>query len=186
MEIAQSAVDAILEVFRAEGERTYGGERLSQTAHALQCAWLAERAGAGSTLIAAALLHDIGHLVNADDRAAKHRGEDAFHEVVGRDYLSRWFGPDVTQPIMWHVAAKRYLTATEAGYYDTLSPGSVRSLELQGGAFTPERASKFIGQPFAPDAVMLRRWDESAKIPHLETPPLDYFRPHLEASLKPS
>jgi phosphonate degradation associated HDIG domain protein len=183
METAQQAIETILAIFHAEGERNYGGERLSQTAHALQCGWLAERAGAPSALVAAALLHDIGHLVNPDDKSAKHRGEDAFHETVGHKYLSRWFAPDVTQPIMWHVAAKRYLTATEPDYFATLSGGSVRSLELQGGPFTPERAAKFIAQPFARDAVMLRRWDEGAKIPNLETPPLEYFRPHLEASI---
>jgi predicted HD phosphohydrolase len=85
---------------------------------------------------------------------------------------------------MWHVAAKRYLTAVDAGYFSTLSQGSVRSLELQGGPFTAERAAQFIGRPFAKDAVMLRRWDEGAKVPRLETPSLEHFRPHIEASLK--
>jgi phosphonate degradation associated HDIG domain protein len=183
METAQQTIQTIFEIFHAEGERNYGGERLSQIAHALQCGWLAERAGAPSPLITAALLHDIGHLVNADESAAKRRGEDAFHEAVGHKYLSRWFGPDVTQPIMWHVAAKRYLTAAEPDYFATLSGASVRSLELQGGPFTSERAAKFIEQPFARDAVMLRRWDEGAKVPHLETPPLEHFRPHLDASI---
>ena len=184
METAEQAIDTILDILRVEGERDYGDERISQTAHALQCGWLAEKAGASSALITAALLHDIGHLVNPDDRAARDRSEDGYHEVVGCDYLSRWFGPDVTQPIMWHVAAKRYLTATEPAYFGTLSEGSVRSLELQGGPFSPEKAEQFIESPFAKDAVMVRRWDEGAKIPNLETPPLEHFRPHLEASLK--
>ena len=184
MDTAEQAVETILDIFRAEGERDYGGERLSQTAHALQCGWLAEKAGASSALITAALLHDIGHLVNPQDRVARQHGEDGFHEVVGCDYLARWFGPEVTQPIMWHVAAKRYLTAAEPDYFATLSQGSVRSLELQGGPFTSERAAQFIERPFAKDAVMVRRWDEGAKVPHLDTPPLEHFRPHLEASLK--
>lgn len=186
MKNVHHAIDDIFEVFRSEGERDYGDERISQTAHALQSALLGEKAGASPALISAALLHDIGHLVNPHDRTATRKGEDCFHEVVGCDYLSRWFGPDVTEPIMWHVAAKRYLTATDANYFGILSEGSVRSLELQGGPFTPERATQFIERPYAPDAVKLRRWDEGAKIPHLETPPLEYFRQHLEASLKPS
>jgi phosphonate degradation associated HDIG domain protein len=184
METATQAIEAIFEVYRAEGERDYGGERLSQTAHALQCGLLAEKEGASSALITAALLHDIGHLVNPSDRVARNKGEDGFHEVIGCDYLTRWFGPDVTQPIMWHVAAKRYLTAVDEGYFATLSPGSVRSLELQGGPFTAARATQFIERPFAKDAVMLRRWDEGAKVPRLETPPLEHFRLHIEASLK--
>jgi [1-hydroxy-2-(trimethylamino)ethyl]phosphonate dioxygenase len=184
MDTAEQAIDKILDVFHAAGERDYGGERLSQTAHALQCGWLAEKAGASSALITAALLHDIGHLVNPEDRVARQRGEDGFHEVVGGDYLARWFGPEVTEPIKWHVAAKRYLTATEPDYFATLSQGSVRSLELQGGPFTAERAAQFIDRPFAEGAVKVRRWDEGAKIRNLETPPLEHFRPHLEASLK--
>ena len=186
METGKQAIEAIFDVYREEGKRDYGGERLSQTAHALQCAWLAEKEGASAALVVAALLHDIGHLVNPHDRTARNKGEDGFHEVVGCDYLSRWFGPDVTQPIMWHVAAKRYLTAVEPDYFATLSAGSVRSLELQGGPYTTERAANFIERPYAKDAVKLRRWDEGAKIPNLETPPLEHFRPHLEASLKQS
>jgi phosphonate degradation associated HDIG domain protein len=184
METADQVIETIFDVFRKAGERDYGNERVTQTAHALQCGWLAEKAGAGSALITAALLHDIGHLVNPDDRPATKRGEDGFHEVVGCDYLSNWFGPDVTEPIMWHVAAKRYLTATDPGYFDTLSQGSVRSLELQGGPFNAERATQFIERPYATDAVALRRWDEGAKVVGLETPPLEHFRPHLEAAIK--
>lgn len=184
MEQRNQPIDQIFDVFHSEGTRNYGNERISQTAHALQCGLLAEKAGADSALITAALLHDIGHLVNPDDRPATRRGEDGFHEVVGCDYLSRWFGPEVTEPIMWHVAAKRYLTATDAAYCDMLSEGSVRSLELQGGAFSPERAEQFIQRPYAEDAIRLRRWDEGAKVPNLETPPLEHFRPHLEACLR--
>lgn len=176
-------IETILEIYRDKGNRHYGRERVTQTAHALQCATLAEKEGASSSLIVAALLHDIGHLTNPDDKAAKHRGEDAFHETVGRNFLSRWFGPDVTEPVLWHVAAKRYLTATEPDYFASLSQGSVRSLELQGGPFTADRAAAFAARPFADGAVRVRRWDEGAKVPDLETPPLEHFRPHLEACL---
>lgn len=179
-----AVIDRIFDVFRTDGKRNYGDERLSQMAHALQCGWLAEKSAAPSPLVVAALLHDIGHLVNPNDRDATRRGEDGFHEVVGCDYLSRWFGPDVTEPIMWHVAAKRYLTAVDPGYFGTLSEGSVRSLELQGGPYTPERAAQFIERPHAADAVALRQWDEGAKVPNLETPDFEHFRPHLEASLR--
>jgi predicted HD phosphohydrolase len=91
----------------------------------------------------------------------------------------------VTLPIQLHVAAKRYLCATEAPYFATLSPGSVRSLELQGGPFTSEQAQRFAATPYAPDAVVLRRWDEQAKVCGLPTPALQHFRPYLEAVLQP-
>jgi gamma-butyrobetaine dioxygenase len=87
-------------------------------------------------------------------------------------------------PIHLHVAAKRYLCATEATYFATLSAGSVRSLELQGGPFTDVQAERFAAQPFAVDAIRLRRWDEQAKVPHLQTPELEHFRPYLETLLQ--
>lgn len=183
-------IDIIFEILRTEGGRDYGSteedfDRVSQIEHALQCATLAENAGAPSSMITAALLHDIGHLTNPEDRGAARRGEDAYHETVGRNFLSDWFGPEVTEPVMWHVAAKRYLTATESDYFSTLSPGSVRSLELQGGPYTEEKADAFIGRPFAREAVRVRRWDEQAKVPGLTTPPLEHFRQPLEDCLRP-
>lgn len=186
METADQVIESIFDVFRNAGKRDYGDERLTQSAHALQCGWLAEKAGASPALVTAALLHDIGHLVNPDDRQATRRGEDGFHEVIGCDYLARWFGAEVTEPIKWHVAAKRYLTAAEPDYYDTLSQGSIRSLELQGGPFPEDRAQQFIERPYAKDAVALRRWDEGAKVLGLETPPFEHFRPHLAACIRPS
>ncbi|MEM9684227.1 MAG: phosphonate degradation HD-domain oxygenase [Pseudomonadota bacterium] len=186
MDDMTKTIDEIFGYLDGAAKRDYGDERVTQLAHAIQCGWLAEKAGASSALVTAALLHDIGHMVNPEDRAATGRGEDGFHEVVGCDYLSKWYGPDVTEPIMWHVAAKRYLTATEPAYFSTLSAGSVRSLELQGGPFSEERASQFIDRPYAEDAVQLRRWDDDAKVVGLETPPLEHFRPHLEASFRKS
>ena len=179
-----SPIDQIFDVFQSEGSKNYGNGGVTQLEHALQCATLADKQGASASLIAASLLHDIGHLTNPDDRTATLRGEDAYHESVGRTYLAEWFGPEVTEPVMWHVAAKRYLTATEPDYFATLSAGSVRSLELQGGPFTEERAVAFIERPYAGDAVQIRRWDEQAKVPGLETPPLEYFQPHLQACLR--
>ena len=93
-------------------------------------------------------------------------------------------GPDhAGEPVRLHVNAKRYLTATDPGYFATLSPGSVRSLQLQGGPFTSELAAGFIALPYAQAAVRLRRWDEGGKVNGLKTPDLDHFRAHLEASL---
>lgn len=186
MEDVTTVIDEIFGHLEGGAGRDYGDERVSQLAHAIQCGWLAEKAGASSALVTAALLHDIGHMVNPDDRAATRRGQDGFHEVVACDYLAKWYGPEVTEPIMWHVAAKRYLTATEPDYFSTLSAGSVRSLELQGGPFSEEKASLFIDRPYAEDAVRLRRWDDDAKVLGLETPPLEHFRSHLEACFRTS
>jgi|SRR5579863_2777465 len=176
-------IEQIFERFELHGSDDYGSDRVRQLEHALQCATLAEEEGAAPELITAALLHDVGHLVHDLGAAPAARGIDDRHEELGRAWLERWFGPAVTEPVRLHVDAKRYLTATDAGYFATLSFGSVRSLELQGGPFTPEMAEGFIGRPHATDAVRLRRWDEGAKVPGKVTPDLAHFRRYIEASL---
>jgi phosphonate degradation associated HDIG domain protein len=176
-------IDTILDYLRA-GQKHYGESSVTQLEHAIQCATLAEREGASPALIAASLLHDLGHLINPEDRAQTSRREDCEHELIAADYLERWFGDDVTLPVRLHVAAKRYLTATDPGYAATLSAGSTLSLELQGGPFSPDAAREFVAQPGAPEAIRLRRWDERAKEAGAKTPPLEHFRPYLQASAK--
>lgn len=179
-----SAIDLIFERFDRHGGRDYGIERVRQIEHALQCATLAEAEGAAPALITAALLHDVGHLIHDLGDSPASRGIDDRHELLGREWLSRWFGEAVTEPVRLHVNAKRYLTATEPGYFAGLSFASVRSLELQGGPFSAELAAGFIALPYAVGAVRLRRWDDGAKTPGKPTPDLAHFRPYLEASLQ--
>jgi|HubBroStandDraft_6_1064221.scaffolds.fasta_scaffold1065596_1 phosphonate degradation associated HDIG domain protein len=175
-------IDTILDALRA-GQKHYGESGVTQLEHAIQCAMQAEREGASSALVAASLLHDLGHLVNPEDRAQTARGEDCAHELIAADYLQRWFGDAVTLPIRLHVAAKRYLTATEPDYAATLSAGSALSLELQGGPFSTDEARRFAALPGAPEAIRLRRWDERAKEHDLAIPPVDHFRACLEENL---
>jgi phosphonate degradation associated HDIG domain protein len=179
----QDPVDRILELMAELGADRYGGEEVTQLAHALQCATFAQQSGADDSLVAAALLHDIGHLVNPKDEGAGARGIDAAHETVGAACLARWFGPEVTAPIAQHVNAKRYLCQAEEGYFAGLSDESVRSLAVQGGPYSAEQAAAFRAGPFAEAAVALRRWDELAKNPEMKTPSLADFRPVLERAL---
>jgi [1-hydroxy-2-(trimethylamino)ethyl]phosphonate dioxygenase len=172
-------VDRLLEMLAAQGGNQYGGERVSQGEHALQCAFLATREGVTGTLVAAALLHDIGHLLHsASERPALH-GIDDKHEEIGADYLLAAFGPAVAEPIRLHVAAKRYLCATDPGYFGRLSAASVRSLELQGGPFTAAETAAFRSMPFADEAVRIRLWDDAAKVPWSETPSIEHYRATL-------
>jgi len=170
----------LLGLLAALGADRYGGEEVTQLAHALQSATFAQQEGAPDSLGAAALLHDIGHVVNPKDEGATLRGIDAAHETVGAGYLARWFGPAVTAPVAQHVAAKRYLCQAEDGYFARLSDESVRSLAVQGGPFTAREAEAFLARPYAEAAVALRRWDELAKDPEMVTPSLEDFRPVLE------
>ena len=159
---AAEAVDQLLALYRARGHERYG-ERVTQLDHALQCASLAADEGAPESLIAAALLHDYGHLIDDRGHMAERDGLDGAHETVGAAALSAWFGPAVIRPVALHVAAKRYLCAAEPGYFDALSPASKLSLELQGGPFLPDDAAAFAALPYAEDAVRLRRWDDWGK-----------------------
>lgn len=178
------AVDRIVEILETSGAAQYGDEAVSQLQHALQCAHLAECSGAPDSLVVAALLHDVGHLIHKLGEDAATRGIDDRHEALGRRFLARWFDEDVTAPVGMHVDAKRWLCATDPAYFDTLSPASVRSLELQGGPFTEAEAAAFIARSHAHDAVAVRRWDEQAKDPEAATPGLEHYRPRIEASIR--
>ena len=167
-------VDRIVELYRERGAAQYGREAVSQLEHALQCARLAEEADAGPALIAAALLHDLGHMLGDLDDEFGH-GADDVHQYRAGSALKTLFPAAVTEPIRLHVDAKRFLCAVEPAYWSTLSPESKRSLELQGGIFRPEDADNFMRHPYAGDAVWLRRWDDLAKVPGRLTPEIGHY-----------
>lgn len=164
-------IDGIFEAFERHGASTYG-EQVSQLEHMLQSAELAEQDGAGDALIIAALLHDIGHFELPEPEDAEHLTADAAHEVVAARVLATLFGPEVWRPVALHVAAKRYLCATEPGYLEALSPASLASLKVQGGVFTPAQATRFAQTPYARDAIRLRHYDDGAKRTDYKTPGL--------------
>jgi [1-hydroxy-2-(trimethylamino)ethyl]phosphonate dioxygenase len=178
-----STLDEIRAAFARRGGDTYG-EGVSQLEHALQCAVCAERDGAAPALIAATLLHDIGHLVHDLPQDIADQGIDTQHESLGSAWLSQHFGPAVTEPVRLHVAAKRYLATTEAGYFELLSPASVQSLRLQGGPMSDEECARFAAEPFADDAVRLRRWDDEGKAVGATTPGLAHFERYVAESLR--
>lgn len=166
-----------------KGHHAYGLSNLNQRAHALQAALLAERSGGSAALITASLLHDIGHMVHDLGENPAAQGVDDRHEELGHAYLTLFFGPAVTEPVRLHVAAKRYLCATEADYFATLSKDSVLSLSLQGGPMSADEVAAFRALPHADDAVRLRRFDEGAKVKDLQTPPTEHFLPYIETCL---
>ncbi len=174
-------VDEIFRTFREYGAQQYLGEQVSMTEHMLQSAYAAEQDSASPTLVAAALLHDYGHFIHDLPEDAAEHGIDTRHEEVGFAFLSRHFGPGVAEPIRLHVAAKRYLCAVEPSYREQLSPASLHSLELQGGAYSPNEVRAFEAGPYAADAVRLRRYDDVGKVPGLPVPGLESYRALLES-----
>lgn len=180
-----SIVDELTEIYGTRGFEVFEGDCVtSQTAHGLQSAMIAEQEGASAEMIVAALLHDIGRIINPKDREMTDAGGDAKHEEVARHYLEKHFGPEVTMPIKWHVAAKKYLVATDPTYKKKISPGSTRSLAGQGGVHKDDEAQAFIEQPYAKEGVELRRWDDRAKNPDAVTPPFAHFVPYIDACVK--
>ena len=176
---AEGPVGVIAELFASEGLAGYLGEDVTQAVHMLQTAALAERDGAGDALIAAALLHDVGHFTGAVTGQDLMRGTDNRHSEQGAAWLARWFGPEVTEPVRLHVDAKRYLCATEPSYLEVLSPASVYTLGVQGGPMQDAELAEFEASPHAADACRVRRWDDAAKDPDAPVPPFDHFRPVL-------
>lgn len=159
-----TSIDDLRRLFAARGAEQYSGEPVSQLEHALQTAERARAAGAPAALAVSALLHDVGHLLEDLGETPTLRGIDDSHEARGAAALAGLFGAAVVEPMRLHVAAKRHLVATEPDYRDRLSEDSVRSLALQGGAFTVAQSARFMALPYAADAVALRRWDEAAKV----------------------
>jgi len=185
MSATATTIDDVVALLRNLGGARYGREAVSQLEHALQTGELALRAGSRPALVVAALLHDVGHLSDPEAERADDEGRDVRHEASGARWLAGLFDEDVLGPIRLHVAAKRYLTAVEPTYLETLSPQSVRSLELQGGPYSEIEAERFIAAAHATDAVLLRRWDDQAKEPGRITPPLEHFVPLMAACARP-
>lgn len=172
--------EEVASLMQRRGGEAYFGEAVSQLEHALQAAHFAAEAGSEPPLIVAALLHDIGHLLHDLGESAAEQGIDTRHEEDGYRWLLERFGPAVAEPVRAHVAAKRYLCAVEPGYFAQLSPASVQSLELQGGAFTADEVREFERMPWYRDAVQLRRWDDEAKVPGMRVPGIETYRELLE------
>lgn len=186
MEHTTSLVERIGWLFQRHGDTPYVGVReepISATAHALQCAQLAEWAHADTPLIAAAFLHDVGHLlVQGQARIADTLDDE--HELVALPLLAQGFGPAVIEPVRLHVQAKRYLVRVDERYKTTLSPASIHSLVLQGGPMDDAEMAAFEALPYAGDALCLRRWDDLAKEPGRRTPPLAYYLALLDEVLE--
>ncbi len=182
----ERTADRLLATLRRAGDADYIGEPVSQLAHALQAARCATAAGASDAEVAAALLHDIGHLCTGEGVRSMAELGVVDHERVGADRLRELGLPDdVADLVEGHVAAKRYLVATSADYAARLSAASRSTLELQGGAMSEAEVRAFEADSRREALLRLRSWDESAKAPDLEVPGLEHYRPLLERLLAP-
>jgi hypothetical protein len=177
-----TSVAQLLALYRAGGDAHYG-EDVTQMSHALQCAALAQQSGASEALIAASLLHDVGHLIAEvqGDLRFDYEHDDDDHEALGARVLSPIFGPAVAKPVALHVTAKRWRCTVEPDYYDTLSPTSKATLKAQGGLLDEQACRRFESHPGFADAVLLRSFDDAGKALDAEIFDLDHYVSMLEA-----
>lgn len=173
----------MLACLEAATDADYIGEDVSQLGHALQCADLA-RASGDDELVLAALLHDLGHLV--DPHAPSMEGLGTVdHEHLGADMLrTLGFSDRVVRLVAGHVDAKRYLASRNPDYRARLSPASARTLELQGGPMTTAQRASFEADPLFRDLLRVRGFDEGGKDRGDDVAPLESYRPMLVHHLR--
>ncbi len=177
-------VEQVVYAFQQRGSAKYGEECVTQLQHALQSAQLAKESGASDQLIAAALMHDIGHILDDDVIPTKcDENLDDKHESIGYRFLHEHFGDVVADPVRLHVLAKRYLCTTDPQYESRLSPTSRKSYYDQGGRLTSAELEAFESEPFYPEALMLRQWDDTAKDPTSSVSDISAFVPCLESAV---
>ena len=177
---ASNIVTFLQDIFERRGADSYLGEEVTMSQHMLQGALLAEEARAGDLLVAAALLHDIGHYTSEFPEEALAEGTNNYHDEAGATVLVPYFPALVTDCVRHHVAAKRYLCATDPGYFDRLTPASVHSLKLQGGPMTEAEAAAFRKTPHLDAILQVRFWDEAGKVAGKVTPPFSHYAPLLQ------
>lgn len=175
-----NVTDEILAIFHRRGSDEYFGESVSMSEHALQAAYFAQIAGAPPPLVVAALLHDIGHLIEDVPSDIADWTLDAHHERVGGRWLATRFPAEVSEPVRLHVPAKRFLLATDAEYFAKLSPASVITLKLQGGPMAEHEVAQFKTERFHREAVRIRQWDDQGKVAGLKTPGIEDYRTLIE------
>lgn len=176
----QTIVPFLADIVQRRGGEAYLGEPVTQAQHMLQAAAQAEQDGAPEELVAAALLHDIGHFLSEFGEDSFAHGIDNHHDQAGAAVLEPFFPAVVGDCVRLHVAAKRYLCATDPTYFSRLSAASVRTLAVQGGPMSPDEVAAFRREPFFAEAVRVRLWDEGAKHPDAVTPPFEHYAPILQ------
>ncbi|KAJ5649153.1 uncharacterized protein N7484_002876 [Penicillium longicatenatum] len=169
--------EALIASLEQYGQGDYIGESISQLEHCLQAANQAREAEARDELVIAALLHDIGQIIPLEStkevrmnlRESSENVGRVGHEAIGAAYLkSLGFSETVCRLVNSHVAAKRYLTAVNREYYDSLSSASQKSLAFQGGPFQGGELQEFEENPLKDEMVSMRLWDDRAKLVGVE------------------
>ena len=176
----ENIVDFIGSIFERRGGEEYLGEPVTMGQHMLQGATLAEQNEELDEIVVGALLHDIGHFTSEFGTFSMDDTEDRYHENAGAAVLEKFFPRVITDCCRYHVAAKRYLCATDPLYFNKLSDASVHSLNLQGGPMSETEVKEFERNPNFKKILTVRLYDDAGKIPDMDTPSFWHFAPLVQ------
>lgn len=177
---ATNIVDFIGSIFEKRGDEEYLGEPVTMGQHMLQGATMAEKSREPDEIIIGTLLHDIGHFTSEFGTFSMEDTEDRYHEDAGAAVLEQFFPKIITDCCRHHVAAKRYLCATDPGYFQKLSTASIHSLNLQGGPMSEAELKDFEKNPNLKKILKVRLYDDAGKIPDMITPSFWHFAPLVQ------
>ena len=177
---ATNIVDFIGSIFEKRGDEEYLGEPVTMGQHMLQGATMAEKSRETDEIIIGTLLHDIGHFTSEFGTFSMEDTEDRYHEDAGAAVLEEFFPKVITDCCRHHVAAKRYLCATDPEYFQKLSTASIHSLNLQGGPMSEAELKDFEKNPNLKKILKVRLYDDAGKIPDMVTPSFWHFAPLVQ------
>ena len=177
---ATNIVDFIGSIFEKRGDEEYLGEPVTMGQHMLQGATIAEKSREPDEIIIGTLLHDIGHFTSEFGTFSMEDTEDRYHEDAGAAVLEQFFPKIITDCCRHHVAAKRYLCATDPEYFQKLSTASIHSLNLQGGPMSEAELKDFEKNPNLKKILKVRLYDDAGKIPDMITPSFWHFAPLVQ------
>jgi len=177
---ATNIVNFIGSIFEKRGDEEYLGEPVTMGQHMLQGATMAEQSREPDEIIIGTLLHDIGHFTSEFGTFSMEDTEDRYHEDAGAAVLEQFFPKIITDCCRHHVAAKRYLCATDPEYFQKLSTASIHSLNLQGGPMSEAELKDFEKNPNLKKILKVRLYDDAGKIPDMITPSFWHFAPLVQ------
>ena len=176
----ETIVAFIGDIFERRGGEEYLGEPVTMAEHMMQGAHLAEQQGEEEVIIVATLLHDIGHFTSEFGAFSMDDTHDKRHEEAGAQVLEHFFPSLVVDCVRHHVAAKRYICATDPNYFAQLSAASIHSLKLQGGPMDAAEIARFERNPNIKEIVRVRHLDDAGKIAGMITPGFAHYAPMLQ------
>ena len=174
-------LDKIISNFK-NNKSLYIGEKLTMSEHMIQSAMLAEKAKCNDNIVCSCLLHDYGHFIIEDPYTLVKNNTDGEHEIIGYEYLKKFFNKDIVEPIKYHVLAKRYL-ARNKKYFNFLSEASKISLKLQGGILNDVECKEFKKKKYFKNSILVRKFDEAAKKTNIKMKSIDNYKSLLKSKL---